>query len=78
MWQRQADENAHATESQRAVLVSRHDAERAALARETGYEVLPPTLGDRTIQGFPARPLPGHPWVRPINVPISNRLHPEI
>jgi hypothetical protein len=79
MWQRQAKENTSATPAQRDSLIAKHDAERIHLARETGYEVRQPTLGDTTVAGFPVAPLPGHPWIRPIYMANpEGRLHPQI
>jgi hypothetical protein len=64
MWARQSAElAAPVAESERMAMHTRHQAERAKLAHETGFDVLPPTTGDTIHPGFP-RALPGHPWVR--------------
>ena len=75
MWQRQAEESRH---GDRDVLLKKHDAERVALARKTGYEVRKPTMGDTTVAGFTPPLVAGHPWVRTVDVPLSTHLHPEI
>jgi hypothetical protein len=76
MWQRHADERRHAKDP--GALIRTQDAERVMLARETGYEVRHPTVGDTTISGFPTPMGVGQPWIRAVNVPLANRIHPEI
>ena len=62
--QRHTAELAYASHDERDAMRVRHDAERAALVRETGFEVMQPMTGDTIYPGF-VKPLPGHPWVRP-------------
>lgn len=77
MWQRE-DAQLAANPADRDAVVRRFDQERVALANDTHYEVLEPRVGDTTIPGFPDHPLPGHPWIRPMRVGSTGRLHPEI
>jgi hypothetical protein len=64
MWQRQAAEGSTAILSEVDAMRVRHETERSALAKTTGFVILPPLIGGRTRPGYPLA-LPGHPWIRP-------------
>lgn len=64
MWKRQSAETSVAQPPEIDRLRVRHETERAALARKTGFDIRPPTIGGRTYAGYPAV-TPGHPWIRP-------------
>lgn len=63
MWQRQAAELAIADGRDVSAIHARHDAERAKLARDTGFDVMPPTIGQTTRPGYVTVGT-GHAWIR--------------
>ena len=65
MWHRQTDELTAAGGRDVGLIHVRHEAERAKLVHDTGFDVMPPTVGETTRPGYAAVGL-GHPWIRSI------------
>ena len=65
MWHRQADELTAAGGRDVGLIHVRHEAERAKLIHDTGFDVMPPTVGETTRPGYAAAGI-GHPWVRAV------------
>jgi hypothetical protein len=63
MWQRQAAELGVAGGRDVGSVHARHEAERTKLAHDTGFDIMPPTVGETTRPGYVAAG-PGHPWIR--------------
>ena len=63
MWQRQASELTVADGRDVSAIHARHDAERAKLVRDTGFDVMPPTIGQTTHPGYVTVGA-GHAWIR--------------
>ena len=63
MWQRQASELTVADGRDVSAIHARHDAERAKLVRDTGFDVMPPTIGQTTRPGYVTVGT-GHAWIR--------------
>jgi hypothetical protein len=78
MWQRQSNELATANPAHRDAIIAKHDAEHVDLAHATGFDVAPPTVGDTVRTNWPAAPMPGHPWIRPLRSDVAGRLHPQV
>jgi hypothetical protein len=65
MWHRQTGELTVAGGRDVGLMHVRHEAERAKLIHDTGFDVMPPTVGETTRPGYAAAG-PGHPWIRSI------------